>query len=55
MLALRKRFGEIPEIKEYEASNRAVKEFSPVAYFSRYKEEMRSRGNGTECHRMDLE
>lgn len=55
MLALRERFGNIPEIKEYEGSNRAVREFSPVAYFSRYKEEMRLRGVGTEGQRMDLE
>lgn len=55
MLALRERFSNIPEIKEYESSNRAVREFSPVAYFSRYKEEMRIRGNGTDNHRMDVE
>lgn len=37
--ALRNRFSCIPEIKEYESSQRAVLEFSPVEYFRRFKEE----------------
>jgi hypothetical protein len=43
LIALRFRFGSIPEIRNYENSSRALGEHCPVRYFSRFKEEkMRS-------------
>jgi hypothetical protein len=39
LLALGVRFSNVPEIRNYENSSRAVREYSPVVYFSKFKEE----------------
>jgi hypothetical protein len=38
-MQLKKRFESLKEIETYEHSERAVKEYCPVRYFNKYKEE----------------
>jgi hypothetical protein len=59
LMALRHRLASIPEIRNYENSSRALSEYSPVRYFSRFKEEkMRSTSRPNvvlkEASQMDL-
>lgn len=39
LVALRDRVAEIPEIKAYESSGRAVTELCPIKFFNKFKEE----------------
>lgn len=51
-MGLRCRFSTLPEIRNYENSNRAVREYCPVRYFSKFLEERMRMSQGTE---MDVE
>jgi hypothetical protein len=39
LIQIRDRVAALPEIKEYENSCRVVREYSPISYFKRFKEE----------------
>lgn len=55
-MALRERFSAIPEIRNYENSSRALKEYCPVRYFNQFKlEKMKSDKLNVESTEMDLE
>lgn len=56
LMALRERFSAIPEIRNYENSPRALKEYCPVRYFNQFKlEKMKSDKLNVESTEMDLE
>lgn len=53
-MGLRFRFSTIPEIRNYENSMRAPREYCPVRYFSRFLEE-RMKSNRGMSMEMDVE
>lgn len=54
LMGLRQRFSTIPEIRNYENSMRAPREYCPVRYFSKFLEERTRMNRGAEME-MEVE